>query len=95
MDGQIRGDIEHTIDEILDRSIAFDPDINWIFDFDPDISSKADFLLGYVLGRIYTQAWQIMIDKGTDTDQDFQELEEIIKRRIPEIRSRITIGLNI
>lgn len=92
---QVRGDIEHTIEEILNRSIAFDPDIEWIFGFDPNIKSKVDFLLGYVLGRIYTQAWQIMIDKGLDTNQDFQELEEIIKRWIPEIRSRITIGLNI
>ena len=38
MDDQMRGDIEHSIDEILGRSIAFDPDIEWIFGFDPKIS---------------------------------------------------------
>jgi len=105
VDDKIRGDVEHTIDEILDKSLAFDPDIRWVFDFRNDesapfidfkpISSKPDFLLGFVLGRIYTQAWQILIDNRTGTDEDFQELEEIIKRRLPEIKSKITFGLNI
>ncbi len=94
MDDKIRGDIEHTIDEILEKSIAYDPDISWVFDFAP-ISSKLDFLLGFVLGRIYVHAWQIMLHTGADTEHDFQELEEIIRRRLPEIKSKITFGLNI
>lgn len=105
MDDKTRGDVEHTIDEILAESLAFDPDIRWVFDFRNDesaplidfkpISSKPDFLLGFVLGRIYIRAWRIMLDNGTDTDEDFQELEEIIKRRLSEIQSKITFGLNI
>ena len=94
MDDKTRGDIEHTIDEILDKSLAFDPDIEWVFKFSP-VSSKLDFLLGFTLGRIYAQAWQIMLSKNTDSDQDFHELEEIIKRRLPDIRSEIKFGLGI
>lgn len=103
MDDNTRGDIEHMIDEIMEEISPLNPDICWIFDFKPEPSktdflkpiSKPDFLLGYILGRMYTQAWQIMVKKTLDKEQDFQELEDIIKRRLPEIQSNISFALNL
>jgi hypothetical protein len=102
MDDKTRGDIEHTIDEIKEEISAYDHDISWIFDdyqespqldFVKPVSSKSDFMLGYYLGRIYTRAWQEMIRNSCDKDDDFQELESIVKNRLPEIIKQISLCL--
>ncbi len=104
MDDKTRGNIENTIDEIIEQVSHYNIDIGWIFGFIPELSeidlmktasSRRDFLLGYFLGRIYTQAWRIMLKKPSDTDEDFQELEDIIKSRLLEIQNKIEFTLNM
>lgn len=104
MDDKTRGNIENMIDEVIEQVPHYNINIGWIFGDIPELSeidlmkpasSRREFLLGYFLGRIYTQAWQIMLKKPSDTDEDFQELEDIIKTRLPEIQNKVEFTLNM
>ena len=93
LDEEIRGFIEHRIEDELERSIL-NEDNEWI-DTMP-ISSKKDFLLGFTIGKLTYLAWAIFADKNYDaTDADLEEVREIIKRRVREIEGKIVIELNI
>ena len=94
LDEQIRGSIEHRIEDELESSII-NEDNKWVFDTIP-ISSKKDFLLGFTIGKLMYLAWTIFVDKNYDpTDTDLKEVREIISRRLQEIAGRIIIELNI
>lgn len=102
MDDKTRGEIEHMIDEIKDNISSYDEDIKWVFydyednpqlDFIMPIKSKSDFLLGYYLGRIYVQAWNIMAKNNWDPS--LEELEIIVKNRLPELVKQISLCLGI
>lgn len=106
MNNHVRGNIEHMIDEIMEEISLYNRDIRWVFDSDfssesskPDflklVSSKSDFLFGYILGRINSQAWPVMVEGSAETEEDFEELENIIKRRLPEIQGNIAAALNV
>jgi len=93
LDEEIRGFIEHRIEDELEGSIL-NEDNEWV-DTMP-ISSKKDFLLGFTIGKLTYLAWTIFVDKNYDaTDADLEEVREIIKRRVPEIEGKIIIELNI
>jgi len=94
LDVEIRGFIEHRIEDELEGTIL-NEDNEWVFDTMP-ISSKKDFLVGFTIGKLTYLAWTIFADKNYDaTDADLEEVREIIKRRLREIEGKIIIELNI
>lgn len=93
MNEGIRGSIEHRIDDELESRIL-NEDVKWVFDTIP-ISSKKDFLSGFVVGKLITTAWTILVNSKEDaTNQDLQDVKELIMRRLPEIQRKIVTELN-
>lgn len=99
MDAKLRGLIEQRFEDELDSFIE-NEDIAWVRDTAPisskqdfaPISSKQDFLLGFIVGKLTVIAWTYLTNA---TDEDLREVREIIARRLPEIRTKITEELNI
>lgn len=90
LDAKTRGAIEHRIEDEL-YSLIENKDVDWVSDTVP-ISSKQDFLLGFVIGKLSVIAWTYLPDA---TEGDLREVREIIGRRLPEIRTKILTELNI
>jgi hypothetical protein len=90
LDDKTRGSIEQRIGEELEDFIE-NEDVSWVFD-SPLISSKKDFLLGFVVGKLTVIAWTYLQDA---TNKDLREVREIIGRRLPEIHAKILTELNI
>ena len=90
MDDKTRGSIEQRIDDELKDFFAIE-DASWVPDTIP-ISSKKDFFLGFVVGKLTVIAW---IYLPNVTDEDLQEVKQIIERRLQEIQDRLLRELNI
>jgi hypothetical protein len=90
LDAKTRGAIEHRIEDEL-CSLIENEDVKWIFGTSP-ISSKQDFLLGFVIGKLLVIAWTYLPDA---TDEDLREVREMLGRRLPEIRTKVITELNI
>lgn len=90
MDDNTRGSIEQRMDDELKDFFAIE-DASWV----PDtvlISSKKDFFLGFVVGKLTVIAWTYLPNA---TDEDLQEVKQIIERRLQEIQDRLLRELNI
>ena len=90
MDAKTRGDIEQRFEDELEGFFE-NEDNNYVSDIVP-MSSKLDFLIGFVVGKLTVIAWTYLPDA---TDQDLREVREIIKRRLPEIHTQILKELNM
>jgi hypothetical protein len=93
MDAKTRGKIEQAVEDELEwKDNHFENvDNNYVSDIVP-MSSKLDFLIGFVVGELTRIAWTYLPDA---TDYDLQEVREIIKRKLPEIRAQILKELNM
>jgi len=90
MDEKTRGRIEQRFEDELLGFIE-NEDVRYVLDTVP-ISSKKDFLSGFVVAKLTYIAWTYLPDA---TDGDLQEVREIIRRRLPEIQTKILKELNI
>jgi len=94
VDNKIRGSIEHGIELQLESNIL-NEDNEWVLDELP-ISSKKDFLLGFTIGKLMHLAWTVFKDNNYDaTVSDLEVVKEIIRRRLPEIETKIITELHI
>ncbi len=92
LDDRLRGAVEHSIEDMLELSNkeSFDEDVAWVFEAVP-ISSRKDFLLGFVIGRMTQEIWSMMI---REKKENLQEAQEILKHWMPQIQSKIVMELN-
>ena len=94
MDEVTRGFIEKSIDKMLEFGVV-DP-IKWVEEGIP-IQSMESLALGYIIGGITTSA-SLMTSVGGGhrslTDEDKLGIRKIIKRRLPEITTKIKAELN-
>jgi hypothetical protein len=90
LDEKTRGSIEQRFEEEL-KDFIENEDVYWVLDTAP-MSSKKDFLLGFVVGKLTVIAWTYLPNA---TDEYLQEVREIIRRRLPEIQANISTELNI
>lgn len=90
LDDKTRGYIEQTIDMQLEPSRSFREDYGWIFEVIPT-SSEKEYLIGCVVGELQALIWGTLIKKEPDPE----DVQGILKRRLPEIEDKINRELNI
>lgn len=89
----MRGYIEETIDEIIEKEAIF-TNIEWVRQEIP-VASFRDLALGYIIGGIMSTA-VLMISIGERrpiSDGEKQEIRTMVKGRLSEILERINKGL--
>ena len=94
MDEVTRGYIEKIIDGILERPWL--QDVSWIREEIP-LKSFDELLLGYVLGSCDTVMSFLAGIKSPNlalSTEEKTEIKRILRRRLPEIRERITTELS-
>ena len=93
MDNRSRGGIEKAIDGLMGTKITYD--IGWIEKEFP-VKSMKDVALGYAVGAIMAMAVEEIAirENRSSTDEDFNEVKTIIRRRLPELLDKINRELN-
>ena len=92
VDDEMRGAIEQDIKIQLESDLL--EDFGWTFDTIP-ISSKEDYLLGCAVGKLMMLAWRTFREKKYDaTNYDLEQVRDIIRLRLPEIKHKIVAELN-
>lgn len=89
MDEKMRGFIEKSIDYVLMHDIT--PDVEFVRDVIP-LKSFEDTVFGYELGVLKNQIYFIlMMSSGLKVipAEEKSQVDEILKRRVPEIREKI------
>jgi hypothetical protein len=94
LDDDTRGFIEKEIDRLMKDEWDLDK-IKWIPKTIP-ITSLHEVALGCVLGRIMRFSREILlqISGAEPIVEDEREIQDMLKRRIPEIMERITLELS-
>ena len=93
MDQNTRGSLEKMLDDFVDNWTRTE-DTKVIFD-DAVISSEKDLELGYQIGEIAGGCVIVLRLLSKDaTDEDMKELLKMVKRRVPELSSKIEMELN-
>ena len=90
----MRGYIEETIDEIIEKEAIF-TNIEWIRQEIP-VASFRDLALGYIIGGIVSTA-VLMISIGERrpiSDEEKHEIRAMLKGRLSEILERINKELH-
>jgi len=90
----VRGYIEETIDEIIEKEAIF-TNIEWIRQEIP-VASFRDLALGYIIGGIVSTA-VLMISIGERrpiSDEEKHEIRAMVKGRLSEILERINKELH-
>jgi hypothetical protein len=95
LDTRTRGAIEKLMDDFMQR-VNISSDVRWIGNEYP-IKSIADVALGLAIGAIETLTVDeiFRLENRIANDADLSEMREILKRRLPEITSKIKFELNI
>ena len=90
---QTRGVIESSFDDFL--KVDFSSNIQLLEDEVP-IQSLRDLCLGYVTGGLYVLAHTtiFVVEKRVPTNEDGNEINSILKRRLSEILRKINEDLN-
>lgn len=98
MEERMRGAIEKDLDEIL-RDENLVTKIGWVENEIP-LKSKRDLVLGYLIGTLetYSLALSAIIESKSSKKADDryieEEIQKIIRRRLPEIIEHIDTRLN-
>jgi len=89
----VRGIIESKLDFLLKGDIV--EDVEW-FQQEMPISSLGDLALGYVFGMLSAYSIGILgfLTNKSVSKKDAEEIETMVKRRLPEIMEKINRELN-
>jgi hypothetical protein len=93
MNALIRGSIKRCLDRLLDQT-ALDSALEMFRKgLSPTVRNLDDALFGYVVGRLIEFALNAikMFYGRQPTSNEIAEIDEIIKRKAIEIKSRITL----
>jgi hypothetical protein len=90
---ETRGTIETDLDDLLKTDLF--SEIKWLEDEVP-IQSLGDLGLGYIFGSfvLFAQSIITMTERRKATLEDYDEIKKMLKRRLPEILTKINQELN-
>ena len=95
MEKETRGSLEKLLDEALGlEAPSSDKDTNLLFE-EIVFSSKRDLVLGYEIGLLVGVCSSVLrvLEKNV-TNDDSKEVMNMVKRRVPEVASKIEMDLN-
>jgi len=88
LDERIRGFIEKAIDDLLMAN--FVSEVQWIRNEIP-LKALEEVALGFAIGTFRTMISVIVASTSKPiSEEDKEEIQKILRRRLPEIREKIT-----